>query len=151
MDCEGGLSRPPSILPPSNVPLPKPAAILLAESQLHRFCMQVLGPRQAMAQMLADTIRAAAAGAGGGGQGAGTQVPLRLGGGCALRFSLTSRRSVQFSRAEFLALAQDGRASRRWNAFVGAARAAWSEGGKEGSRAERLRQLLPLLAPESRR
>ncbi|KAL4418807.1 hypothetical protein ABPG77_006776 [Micractinium sp. CCAP 211/92] len=112
---------------------------------------QVLGPRQAVAQMLADTIRAAAAGAGGGGQGAGTQVPLRLGGGCALRFSLTSRRSVQFSRAEFLALAQDGRASRRWNAFVGAARAAWSEGGKEGSRAERLRQLLPLLAPKSRR
>lgn len=105
--------------------------------------------QHAVAQMLADTVRAAAAqvGGSGGGGASGSEVLLGLGGGCRLRFGLTSRQSVQFSRAEFLALAQDKAASSRWNAFVGAALSAWGQRGKEGSRAERLRLLRPLLAP----
>ncbi|KAL4431351.1 hypothetical protein ABPG75_006607 [Micractinium tetrahymenae] len=111
---------------------------------------QVLGPQHAVAQMLADTVRAAAAAAayaGGGGAAAGGELALRLGSGCPLRFGLTSRRSVQFSRAEFLALAGNKAASGRWNAFVDAALASWGQRGKEASRAERLRLLRPLLAP----
>lgn len=108
--------------------------------------VQVLGTQHALAALLADTLRAAATQASGG-SGAGAEVVLRLGGGCRLRFALTSRKSVQFSRAEFLALAQDKTASRRWNAFTEAVLAAWKHSGTEASRVERLRLLRPLLAP----
>lgn len=108
---------------------------------------QLLGERHCVAMMLADTVRAAAAARGiGGGADA---LRLRLGPACGLTFHLAARRSVQFSRAELLALAADGKASAAWNVFVVAALRAWQAHGKEGSQAERLRLLRQLLVAAS--
>ena len=109
--------------------------------------------------MLADTVRAAIAAAGAHGSGGGGELHLQVAGsgsdggngssgpreGCCLRFRLAPRRSVQFSRAEVLALAADPEACSAWNGFVEAALAAWQEQGKEESQGDRLRLLQPLL------
>jgi hypothetical protein len=114
----------------------------------------LVGQKHSVELMLADTVRAAIEAAGAHGSGGGRELHLRLGGGgaaggggCMLRFLLAARRSVQFSRAEVLALAADAGACRAWNAFVEAALAAWQGLGKEGSLGERLRLLKPLALP----
>lgn len=101
---------------------------------------QLLGVKHAVAQMLADTVRASLAGG-----GDGDCLRLQLG-QCVLRFGLTARHSVQLSRRQLLALAGDEGGCRRWNAFVDAALESWGRRGKEESQAERLRLLKPLLA-----
>jgi hypothetical protein len=103
---------------------------------------QIIGPRHAVAAMLADTLHAAIACKG----TRSTEVCLRLGASCCLSFAKAGR-SLQFSRTEWLALAGDAAACQRWNAFVDAALEAWQAQGKGRSQAERLSLLKPLLAP----
>lgn len=94
--------------------------------------------------MLADTVRAAvgARGLGGGAEA----LRLRLAPGAEVAFAVGARRQVSFRRADLAALATNAAGCAAWNAYVAAALAAWQAAGREGSQAERLRLLVPLLA-----
>lgn len=94
--------------------------------------------------MLADTVRAAVAARGPG--GGGDALRLRLSHAAEVTFTVGGRRSVSFRRADLAALAADAGGCAAWNRLVAALLRAWQEGGREGSQAERLRLLRPLVA-----